>query len=227
MKEKNYWDNLYQNYHQNGENKRKSVWSETASEFLINSIPFFKSNGVKKIMDAGCGDGRNMIPFLEEGIEVVGIDFSIKSLIYARKNLKNYNNFELFPFSLENIFLEKESFDAIFCENTLTHFRDVGKVLEQFYKLLKPKGFVSLEFTSVKDPSFGTGENVGKNKFVRNGLFFRLYEPEECEKIVLDSGFKIIEHFHGSYTHPSHGAVCVGDSKFHVHESEYILAQKC
>lgn len=223
-----YWNNLYFEFHNQQNNNRNSIWDSSASPYLINIIPFLREKGVKKIMDTGCGDGRNLIGLLSSGFdEVVGVDFSEEALKIARKNVSQFNNVKLYNFSLDNIQLPENSFDAIICDNVLTHIHDVSKVLEQFHKLVKPGGYVLLEFTSVKDPNYGKGEQVSKNAFLYKGVYFKLYESVECESIVSDAKFKILKHIkQGAYTHPAHGANYARKDEKHTHYSDYLLVQK-
>ena len=54
---KKQWDKVYDNF----KGSRGSVWRENASPFFVNKIDYFKYLGLKKILDAGCGDGRNLV----------------------------------------------------------------------------------------------------------------------------------------------------------------------
>ena len=46
---------------------------------------FVSMLGGKRLLDAGCGAGRDVQLFLERGLEVVGIDFSRKAIAHCRK----------------------------------------------------------------------------------------------------------------------------------------------
>src|SRR3989344_3900671 len=81
------WDRVYQKY----KGKRLSVCRENASPFFTNKIDYFKHLGLKKVLDAGCGDGRNLVEFAKAGFQVTGIDISEEALNRCRKNSKKWN----------------------------------------------------------------------------------------------------------------------------------------
>jgi len=77
-------------------------------------------NGI--VLDVGCGNGRNMIPFLEKGIKCVGIDFSKGMIREAKKFLMKrklkaqfiIGNMRYLPFKLN-------TFSAVLLIRTLHH----------------------------------------------------------------------------------------------------------
>ena len=58
-----YWNQVYEQFHK-GNPSRMSVWNEEPTPFFTRLIDFLKYSGVKTILDAGCGDGRNIKQFL-------------------------------------------------------------------------------------------------------------------------------------------------------------------
>jgi len=87
------WDNVYNRFR----GKRLSVWRETATPFFVNKIEYLKYKKVKNILDAGCGDGRNLSAFAQEGFDVMGFDVSSLAIkkcnrlfLWARKEKRLY-----------------------------------------------------------------------------------------------------------------------------------------
>ena len=54
-------------------------------EFL-DLVPKFKAAGCQRVLDAGCGAGRHLLPLLKEGFQVWGVDreFSVLSGLAGR-----------------------------------------------------------------------------------------------------------------------------------------------
>ena len=53
-----------------------SFFGDGPSNFGLDCYKEFKRNGVKRILELGCGQGRDAIFFASNGIEVVAIDLS-------------------------------------------------------------------------------------------------------------------------------------------------------
>jgi len=74
------------------------------------------------VLDLGCGNCRNSLPFFERNIDCVGLDFS-KGMIREAKNfLKKRNlNENLVIGNLDNLPFKKGSFLLVICIRTLHH----------------------------------------------------------------------------------------------------------
>src|SRR3989344_4931894 len=116
LKEKQ-WDKVYQEF----KGKRPSVWRENATPFFTDKIDYFKSLGLKKVLDAGCGDGRNLVEFAKAGFGVTGIDISDTALEKCRKNCSKYRNVNLAKMGLEKPDFKPNSFDIVICDFVMAH----------------------------------------------------------------------------------------------------------
>ena len=176
----------------NAESINRSVeW--IASEFNIGSDP--------KIADFGCGPGLYAAPLAKRGANVTGIDFSGRSIEYAKEvaareqlNIsyvkQNYLEFET-----------EDRFDLVlmimcdFCALSPTQRKGL---LNKFHKILKPSGSVLLDVYSLS--AFEQREETAiyevnqlngfwsQNRYYGFLNTFKYYE----EKIVLDK-YTIIE----------------------------------
>jgi SAM-dependent methyltransferase len=79
-------------------------------------ISYFRNVQVKRILDLGCGVGRNMAPLLKAGFDVVGLDSSSVGIKAAEKRMiaKFFcqDMFDRLPFPSEN-------FDAVVAIQTI------------------------------------------------------------------------------------------------------------
>jgi len=125
--------------------------------YLIDLILKRHFNPAMKIMDAGCGMGRNVEYFLQSGYDVYGADIAEDDINYLRKRAIDINsnlpgdNFRLEP--IEKMSFEPESMDVVIC-NTVLHFAKseahFQEMLQGAWKLLKPGGiFFSRLATSI------------------------------------------------------------------------------
>lgn len=108
----------------------------------------YYKNALKKlrgpVLEAGCGNGRLLIPLLKAGIDVVGLDISPDMLSLCRKNLKAHKqNAKLIQADLV-AFQSSQKFDAILIPvGTFMLFETVAvakTVLKNMASLLSKKG---------------------------------------------------------------------------------------
>ncbi|KYK38260.1 MAG: hypothetical protein AYK18_17565 [Theionarchaea archaeon DG-70] len=106
--------------------------------------------GKKKILDAGCGTGRYLIPLAEKGHEVVGIDTSSEMLSILRKKLAECNSkirTSVYCADMRNVDFEAE-FDAAICMYTFNYLisdEDIMRTLRGLYNSLKRDGIVVID----------------------------------------------------------------------------------
>ena len=128
-------------------------YEENHQEFITNTLnvdmsdlytPFCQMlpKGAK-ILDAGCGSGRDTQFFINQGFRVVAIDASLK-MVNATKEMTGADCRHM---SFENLNLE-ETFDAIWACASLLHVRreKLTAVLDKFANILLPSGLLYASF---------------------------------------------------------------------------------
>lgn len=128
-----------------------------------------------RILDAGCGSGRDLKAFVERGYNAFGLDASPSLVEVARK----YSGATCTVGRMEEI-NTNEKFDAIWACASLLHFSrsEMKLVLQRFRQAMFPGGII---FVSVLQ---GHGERVAPD-----GRFFSYYQESELVEIVRSSGF--------------------------------------
>jgi ubiquinone/menaquinone biosynthesis C-methylase UbiE len=108
FKVNNIWNKVYSN--------DSSFFGDEPSKFALMCYEDFVKHKVKKILELGCGQGRDALFFASKGLEVYSIDSSAVAIenlrIKTRElnldiNLKNINALEGLPFS-------NDYFDAVY-----------------------------------------------------------------------------------------------------------------
>jgi 2-polyprenyl-6-hydroxyphenyl methylase/3-demethylubiquinone-9 3-methyltransferase len=95
----------------------------------------------KKTLDVGCGGGLLAEEFARLGCEVTGIDPSAKSLETARAHAKATGlAIDYRQASGESLPFPDEAFDIVYCCDVLEHVQDLGKVIAEISRVLKPGG---------------------------------------------------------------------------------------
>lgn len=73
------WDELY--------DADPEHFGERESEFAINCSKVMKDFGVNKVLEIGCGYGRDSIFFARQGFKVIAVDYSTKALDILNEKL--------------------------------------------------------------------------------------------------------------------------------------------
>ncbi len=99
-----------------------------------------------KVLELGCGYGMLSLEMARNGLEVVGVDFSPKSIEVANR-YKEENPFTDTFGSLEyccqdftEMGFPPESFDSVVFFRSLHHIAETGDVLRKVYQVMKPGG---------------------------------------------------------------------------------------
>ncbi|MGH9209151.1 MAG: DUF4184 family protein [Acidimicrobiales bacterium] len=92
-------------------------------------------------LDAACGTGRHAAKLVELGHRVVGVDSTEAMLDVARVKVPEA---DFRPGRLQDLPLEDASVDLVTCALALTHVADLGPVIREFARVVRPGGRVVL-----------------------------------------------------------------------------------
>ncbi|MFH1643870.1 MAG: class I SAM-dependent methyltransferase [bacterium] len=120
-----------------------------------NFLKFIGSIKNKKVLDAGCGEGRNTRLFARMGATITAVDLSEKMIEFARKEeQKNPLGIDYHIGSMTDLsFLEQKSFDVVISTMALMDCPDYENSIKEFYKVLKSGGEL---FFNICHPCFMT-----------------------------------------------------------------------
>jgi ubiquinone/menaquinone biosynthesis C-methylase UbiE len=140
-----------------------------------------------KILDIGCGTGKDAALFLSAGYEYAGIDASDGMLAIARQALPQADFRKLDMREIGKEFASK-SFDGFWAAASLFHVpkKDIADVLRQIALVVKSGG---MGLIVLKE---GDGEEVKRGNIIKGERFFALYRQGEFAKILENNGFKIV-----------------------------------
>jgi tellurite methyltransferase len=116
--------------------------------YLFDQLLKGRYDHCKKVLDVGCGNGRNLIYFLRNGYEVFGVDpqpqavETVKELSAALAPDNPLENFMVC--AAENLPFTDATFDLIISSAVLHFAKDVrhfDSMLEAMFRVLKPGGY--------------------------------------------------------------------------------------
>ena len=196
--------------------------------FIRDAVSFLKENNVTKVLDAGCGQGRNSLYLKKQGFDILSVDAS-KEACELTHNLFKKNEFDLSPINseLQNISeVESNSVDAIVCVTVLTHILDPEVVLKEFHRILKPEGLVIADLATTKDSTYPTisktGTPLGKNVFLEEGTNVKYFGDQEDVEALFHR-FDVLSTQEITFEEPPHPG---SREHTHNHTSFVVTAQK-
>jgi len=160
--------------------------------YLLDQILKGRFDKEMKILDAGCGEGRNCIYFLHQGFQIFGTDANPSAIqmarIYAHTIQRDYDIHRFQRAEVEDMPFHQEAFDVLI-SSAVMHFarswEHFHQMMDEMMRLLKPGGFFFLRMCTdqgnmrEKSPHLGEGVYLlpdGSERF--------LWTPELEEEVM-------------------------------------------
>ena len=181
MKNRNidYWNKYY----------KKAKVQEQSKFALFVYKKIIKIKKKLKMIDVGCGNGRDTIFFIKKKIDIIGLDQS--NVIKKNKNIFKKN------FVKKNICIKnfnfKKKFDVLYARFFIHAI--TAKEQENFFKnikkILRKSGLIFLEFRTIKDPLIKKGIKISKHERY-DDHYRRFIDPHEFKYKLKKMSYKII-----------------------------------
>ena len=156
-------------------------------------IPFIRSvmdfGKDAAVLEIGCGEGGNLVPFLEMGCQpLVGIDLSDNKIANARQYLSEYGTagkaVQLLHEDIYDTTSDKLGiYDIILLRDVIEHIHDQEKFMGFLKRFMKPDGVVFFGFPNWFMP-FGGHQQICKSRILSKLPYFHLL-PNFLYKTVL------------------------------------------
>jgi SAM-dependent methyltransferase len=177
---------------------RKTVFMDRSVDWIVSR---FGVSSETRIADFGCGPGLYTSRLARTGAQVTGIDFSPRSIRYAREGAEKSR--QSIRYVHQN-YLEYETEDRfhlilmIFCDFCALSPAQRSQILHKFHRFLEPGGHVLLDVCSLAAFE-GREERAGYELNLLDGFwspskyygFLNTFKYEE-EKVTLDK-YTIVE----------------------------------
>lgn len=150
-------------------------------------IPYIYNNiGIipGKILEVGCGEGGNLLPFAKLDCEVVGIDMAESRIKQAKSFFNEENHKGTFIasdiFKLDNYF---HQFPLVIVHDVIEHINNKKQLLLYLQNFLTPQGFIFIAFPAWQMP-FGGHQQIARGKVMSHLPFTHLL-PKHLYKLIL------------------------------------------
>ncbi len=191
----------------------KESYQATAQQFAHNVANLAPIGSIEKfiklltpkakIIDLGCGSGRDAKIFTSMGADVLGVDYC-SNLIDIAKSHAPLANFKLMD--IETMDFQASSFDGVWSACSLAHIskKILPDVLKKINFILKENGYFYLALKK------GSGEILEHDSRYDGDFkkFWSFFEEDELKNILQEAQFKILEFdtVEKSHTYQTHSA---------------------
>ncbi len=190
MDDREYWNKFYK------ENKETNLSCSSFANFSHQWV-----DNRKRLIELGCGNGRDSIHFLNSGLNVTSIDNAKETIKELQKNHPEINSICM---DIDDIDSLQDTYEIVYSRfflHSIDEERE-NKLLSWAYKSLSADGILLIEARTTKDKDL---------RKTHDGHFRRYIDPEGLKNKLLDLGFNI------SYSIESRGLSVYGS------EDPYLL----
>lgn len=179
------------------------TWDELAEEWnrlrqwpVESALQFANTWKPGRILDIGCGNGRNLMPFLKKGFDCIGIDSSKELIRIAKQKVPGA---KLVVANAVKLPFPDKSMDYVICLAVLHHLKPKyhEKALSEIKRVLKPNGKAGIAVWNKLQPRFFWGKKEQMVPWKTNTKvverYYYFFNFWELKKLLKNQGFAIKE----------------------------------
>src|SRR5574341_97947 len=149
----------------------------------------FRAQGVRSILEAGCGSGRDALLYAREGFEVTGTEISDNALRWARERARADGlRLTLLKDDLAETALPPGSFDATVAIH-LIHLQPAAvrlTMVNQLWRLTRDGGIIAMANYSTGEPGYATWDPwlEPNTRVDPKGKLVHFFDPDELRALL-------------------------------------------
>jgi len=142
-----------------------------------------------KVLELGCGYGRDVMWFASKGMNVIGTDYSRSMLKKAQESNPSIFFLEMDMRTIANHFMP-DSIDGIWACASMIHLpkADIPSLLKSMFTVLRPGGIVYVSVKEGQGETFDPDERYGGIR-----KLYAFYQQDELTDYLSSAGFEICE----------------------------------
>ncbi len=184
-RDRKYWNRYYA--------KEQEILGKP-SDFAISVARELASG--KQLLELGCGNGRDSLFFMKQGVYVTGVDASDEAIGRLQSSMKNSDRgiFVCDDFVKCRTIFQRQ-YDYIYSRFTLHAITDEqeDELLKNIKEAMIEGSKLFIEARTIRDDIFGKGKKVGLNAYVYEGHFRRFIDPSILISKMKRFGFRILD----------------------------------
>jgi len=186
--QKSHWDKVF--------SKERAFFGEESSDFAKKSLELFRREGMHKVLDLGCGQGRDTFLFARSDLQVTALDYSETAVSALREkaaaaglsasiDAQAYDVRQPLPF-------QEASFDACYSHMLLCmelSTAEIAFILGEIHRVLRPGGMALYSVRSSFDKHYRVGKHLREEIYEIGGFVVHFFTEEKIRKLA--KGFAI------------------------------------
>jgi SAM-dependent methyltransferase len=171
----------------------------------------------KRILDAGCGNGRVthlLRRYAQEDTDILGIDFSSHEI--AKSNFGELPKMSFKFADLMEELLDLGTFDLVYCQEVLHHTKDPKVGFKNLVRCLSPNGEIAIYVYKKKAEVREFSDDFIRERIEK--LSFE--EAREAVSQITDFA-RVVSQISGQFTFPEISVLGIKESKLSVHRFIY------
>lgn len=188
---RDYWAEHLKLVEKSGESDRFNEFFSKESSSICKNMCGFRIHG-KKVLDLGCGYGRDAAYYVKKKNKVTGVDLSKIAIRNCKNSFKKQKLRARFIIAnAKRLPFKANSFDVVHSASLLHFFnkRDIRSVLREAKRVLAPGGLFFSNLPSTKD--FRNRHEAGK-RFLKSTRYF-YKSAAEVRRLFERAGFVIVK----------------------------------
>ena len=191
-------NNVYEKRYQ----AERYYWGVQPSELCLDILRLMPPEKPIRVLDAGCGEGKDAVFLARCGYRVSAFDLSANGVEKTKRLAEQAGVWvDVFRADIMDFRLDRE-FDIIYSSGVfgfiLPQFRE--EILEN-YKQFTAAGGINVFHVFVEKPFIGKAPDAGQEYLWKSGELFRHYYDwymEKCNEVVFDCDSSGIPHKHAA-----------------------------
>jgi SAM-dependent methyltransferase len=190
-----HWDNTYV--------KKADFFGTAPSDFGVRAAATFEQHGLRRILELGCGQGRDTFLFLQRGFDVTALDYAEAGLRQMQERaaaLGVDKALALQPCDVrKGVPFPDQSFDGCFSHMFFTmqlSEKELEHIFGEVLRVLKPGGLNIYSVRNDHDPHCGKGKHMGEEMWQNPmGFVVHFFSAEKVKRLAKGYDLLVLNEF--------------------------------
>jgi SAM-dependent methyltransferase len=188
---------IWESWHHTHSYASPSVHAEAEVGAFIENLP--KEGFNHRILEVGCGQGREAIKLARNGYHVVAFDLSPTAISIAQAKARAANvsiDFHegnaSYPLPHKN-----KTFQGIFAHLSLHYFDDITtrSIFRELERVLTPGGVLYFTVRSIGDRFYRKGERIDENLYCYEGHVRGFFDIDHAQRLLRNWDIRTCEYY--------------------------------